>query len=80
MVLIFKRDKLICNDEEREKIIVAACFHDLGIWIDNTLDYILPSIPPAREYLKNRHLGDWTHEIELMISEHHKLRQYQAKL
>lgn len=22
-----------CNDEEREKIIIAGAFHDIGIWI-----------------------------------------------
>ena len=38
-----------CNEEEREKIIIAGCFHDLGIWIGNTVDYILPSIPPAKQ-------------------------------
>jgi len=64
------------NEEEKEKIIIAAAFHDIGIWIDDTVDYIPPSVPPAMEYLKNRGLEAWSSEIELMITEHHKLREY----
>ena len=64
------------SKEDKEKIIIAGAFHDIGIWIDDTLDYLPPSIPPAREYLKARGLEAWSTEIELMINEHHKLREY----
>ena len=66
----------VCNDEEREKIIIAGAFHDIGIWINDTVDYIPPSLPPAIEYLKKRKLEAWSAEIELMITEHHKIREY----
>jgi hypothetical protein len=66
-----------CNEEEREKIIIAGGFHDIGIWIENTVDYIPPSLPPAREYLKRRGLEVWTPEIVSMIEEHHKIHEYQ---
>jgi hypothetical protein len=65
-----------CSEEEREKIIIAGAFHDIGIWIEDTVDYIRPSLPPAMEYLKNRNLEAWSQEIRLMISEHHKIREY----
>jgi hypothetical protein len=65
-----------CREESREKIAIAAAFHDIGLWVGNTLDYIPPSIPPAMEYLKHRGLESWSNEISLMISEHHKIRQY----
>jgi hypothetical protein len=65
-----------CSEREREKIIIAGAFHDIGIWIEDTVDYIPPSLPPAVEYLKNRKLEDWSEEIQLMISEHHKVREY----
>ena len=35
---------------ELEKLSIAAAFHDLGIWTNNTLDYIEPSAQLAREY------------------------------
>lgn len=65
-----------CTEEEREKIIIAGAFHDIGIWIEDTVDYIPPSLPPAIEYLKNRNLEAWSEEIGLMISEHHKIQEY----
>lgn len=66
------------NQEEREKIIIAGCFHDLGIWSDKTFDYLPPSITLAKEYLKKNNLEKWTPEIELMIGMHHKLGKYQG--
>src|SRR5882724_11126760 len=34
---------------ELDKIAVAALFHDLGIWTNNTFDYIAPSVAIARK-------------------------------
>ncbi|MDQ7018429.1 MAG: hypothetical protein Q9M33_04605 [Robiginitomaculum sp.] len=58
---------------------IAGAFHDLGIWIENTLDYIPPSLPPALAYLRRIGREDWSEEICLMITEHHKLRPYTEK-
>ncbi|MCB0197306.1 MAG: hypothetical protein KDJ65_35490 [Anaerolineae bacterium] len=65
-----------CTPEEREKIIIAGCFHDLGIWTGHTFDYLPPSIAQASTYLEENNLAAWIPEIELMIGEHHKLRKY----
>jgi hypothetical protein len=65
-----------CNEEDQEKIIIAGCFHDLGIWTDDTIDYLAPSILLAKEYLEQRNLAHWSDEIELMIDMHHKIRKY----
>lgn len=62
--------------EERKKIIIAGCFHDLGIWPDITLDYLPPSIALAKNYLKQNDLEQWTSEIEQMIDTHHKLTKF----
>ena len=66
-----------CTAEERDKIIIAGCFHDIGIWTDRTVDYIPPSIPPTQAYLSSKQLDHWSDEIILMIREHHKIRPYQ---
>lgn len=63
--------------EEREKIIIAGCFHDLGIWSNDTFDYLPPSVALAEDYLKNNRRGEWADEISLMIGEHHKLGRYE---
>jgi hypothetical protein len=62
--------------EDREKIIIAGCFHDIGIWTGETFDYLPPSIVRAKEYLTQNNLDAWIPEIELMIDTHHKLRPY----
>jgi hypothetical protein len=65
-----------CTDDERRKIIIAGCFHDLGIWTNDTFDYLSPSMALARQYLRQHELEQWIPEIELMIDLHHKLRPY----
>ncbi|MGF1992194.1 MAG: hypothetical protein RMY62_030590 [Nostoc sp. ZfuVER08] len=61
----------------REKIIIAGCFHDLGIWSNDTFDYLPPSVALAKDYLWQNSLEQWIPEIELMIGTHHKLRKYE---
>lgn len=65
------------SSEEREKIIIAGCFHDLGIWSNETFDYLPPSIALAKDYLRQNNLKRWIAEIELMIDTHHKLGKYE---
>ena len=62
------------SDEARQKISIAACFHDLGLFTDNTFDYIRPSIDLASDYLSNAGLDHWTDDIASMIEHHHSLR------
>ena len=59
------------------KIAIAAVFHDLGIWTDQTFDYVLPSQLLARRYLEKSNRASWCNEIDAMIGEHHKLTRYQ---
>ena len=62
------------NEQQQKKIIIAACFHDLGLFTDKTVDYLPPSVLLARNYLAENDLSDWSTEIELMIDLHHKIR------
>lgn len=65
-----------CSEDEKRKIIIAACFHDIGIWAENTLDYLPSSVPPALKYLSLNQHEQWSEEITLMITEHHKLHRH----
>ena len=62
------------DEEDRHKIAIAAAFHDIGLWMANTLDYLPPSVTPAVQYLEKQGLEDWSDEVSAMILEHHKLR------
>lgn len=59
--------------DELDKLAIAAYFHDIGIWSDNTFDYLQPSARRARQYLEQQDLEDWQEEVSAMITEHHKL-------
>ncbi|MBD2182481.1 HD domain-containing protein [Planktothrix sp. FACHB-1355] len=65
-----------CTPDDREKSIVAGCFHDLGIWTDKTVDYLAPSVKLAKKYLKENSQEQWSNEIELMIERHHQITKY----
>jgi predicted metal-dependent HD superfamily phosphohydrolase len=62
------------DDASRKKIIIAAAFHDLGIWSDDTFDYLAPSIALATQYLHQNGLDAWAPEVARMIALHHKVR------
>ena len=64
---------------ELEKIAIAAVFHDLGIWTNQTFDYIAPSAALARDHLARRGMADWIPEIEAMIVDHHKVTALRAE-
>ncbi len=68
------------NDAEaRERIAIAAAFHDLGIWTAGTFDYLKPSIGLANDHLARENQSAWAPEIETMIVEHHKLSRYRPR-
>lgn len=60
-------------DGNAEKIAIAAAFHDLGIWSDDSFDYLAPSRRLLRVYLAESGRGGWADELEAMIENHHKL-------
>ena len=64
--------------EIMSKVSIAVAFHDLGIWTNNTYDYLDPSKQLAREYLVKTNQDSWSDEIETMIEQHHKIRKYKS--
>jgi len=67
-----------CDADERRKILIAACFHDLGIWTNHTVDYLEPSREHAEAYLRARGLSAWQEEILTMIEMHHKISSFHS--
>jgi hypothetical protein len=64
------------DQEEWHKLIIAAAHHDIGIWSDNSADYLTPSIEQAKIYLQNNHRHSWIEEISLIIEMHHKVTAF----
>jgi hypothetical protein len=66
------------GEDAKNKIVIAGCFHDIGIWTGPTFDYLPPSIAAAEKYLDESGSDAWIPEIGEMIDQHHKLRAYRA--
>lgn len=65
-----------CSEGGRRKLAIAACFHDIGLWSDHTVDYTPPSVAQVGRYLAENGLDDWAEEISLMVEWHHKRRPW----
>lgn len=59
-------------------VLVAAAFHDLGIWTHDTLDYLAPSVELASAYLAKSGLQALETEVRVIIHEHHKVFPYEG--
>lgn len=60
--------------DELDQVAIAAVFHDIAIWLDDTFDYLDPSADHAGVFLEQEGLHDWIPRVRRLIVEHHKLR------
>lgn len=65
--------------ETREQLAVAAAFHDIGIWLDTTFDYLEPSEVRAAKYLTELGRTDWLDTVHEVIDQHHRIRPWQGR-
>jgi len=64
----------IITEIEIDIISIASAFHDIGIWTNNTFDYLKPSIALAVKYSESINFNNETIiEIVTIINLHHKL-------
>lgn len=59
-------------------VLVAAAFHDLGIWTHHTFDYLPPSIELSSAFLAKAGLSNLEPEVRVIINEHHKVQPYEG--
>ena len=64
------------NADNLNKGAIATAFHDLGIWTDNTLDYLPSSMKRANDYLAEIQHSFWQDDVSLMIDNHHKITPF----
>lgn len=62
-----------------ERLVIAAVFHDLGMWTARTFDYIAPSRALARAHLQAVGCEVWCEEVDAMIAQHHCIRAVGAR-
>ena len=77
---VFHHCKLLDTDIGNEwKYLIAAVFHDIGIWTDHTFDYLGPSIEQMKQYLVRIEKVGSEMEISQMIEWHHKVSSYRGE-
>ncbi len=77
---VFLNCLMIDGEKTNEaKYAVAAVFHDIGIWTNNTINYLPPSIEQAKQYLIKTGKHEWQAEISSMIHWHHKTSGYKGE-
>ncbi len=64
------------DSAEREALEIAAFFHDAGIWLAGTFDYLQPSARLAEHYLEEQKLDQHRPLVRAMILNHHKISRY----
>ncbi|MCG8391874.1 MAG: hypothetical protein MI745_02215 [Pseudomonadales bacterium] len=64
------------DNTQVEQLAIAAFFHDAGIWLAGTFDYLQPSARLAEHYLEEQQRNDWRPLIRAMILNHHKVSRY----
>jgi hypothetical protein len=66
---------LLETERHVDALAIASAFHDLGIWSDDTFDYLPPSIARARDYLRDRGADADADLVVELIQHHHRLRR-----
>jgi hypothetical protein len=58
-------DRKVYGDYQKveDRIAIAASFHDVGLWLDKTINYLGPSKKHASEWLDERGLRNWESEV-----------------
>lgn len=64
------------DDAALQRLVIAAAFHDLGIWSAGTVDYLEPSRALALAQLRSSGREAWSVEVDAMIANHHRLSRY----
>ncbi|PHR59573.1 MAG: hypothetical protein COA44_01125 [Arcobacter sp.] len=72
-MLLYALELQDLDDVQKEKFIIALSFHDLGIWTEQSFDYLDPSVCLAQKYLKEHDKMEYKKDVVSMINLHHKL-------
>jgi predicted metal-dependent HD superfamily phosphohydrolase len=72
-MVMYAMDMKKLYHEQIETFMIAAVFHDLGIWTEKSFDYLEPSIDLARHYLKENGKTAYEDDVVRMIDQHHKV-------
>jgi hypothetical protein len=56
-----------------EPLAITAAFHDVGIWLDDTFEYLAPSAARAAAHVQTVGHPEWAAMVTAAIEAHHKV-------
>jgi hypothetical protein len=59
-----------------KEVSISAAFHDLGIWTDQSLDYLHPSVKLSFNYIHEHNLDVDRQLVANIIENHHRLNRF----
>lgn len=77
-IIYAEKNDITLSHNDIEIIAIAGAFHDIGIWLDDTFDYLKPSVQRVNNYLVREGKSQWVALISDMITEHHKITTYSS--
>ncbi len=72
LILLLKRDS--------KKLEIAAAYHDLDIWLSQTMNYLKGSEAEARKHIEINKLDLLPDEVGFIIRKHHKLTRIKGSV
>lgn len=70
---VYEYSCLLRLERENELLMIASVFHDLDLWVSNTMDYLDGSVSLALGHVKKNDLGLDANLLEQVVTQHHKL-------
>lgn len=77
---IYCYSKTLLLMRENKKLAIAAAFHDLSIWKDNSMDYLKGSSEECLKYLQIHQSNYLPDEFRHIICHHHQLRSIKGNI
>lgn len=68
----------LSGENPSEEVVIAAAFHDLGIWTNETWDYLDPSNALARRFCQEKELDQKL--VASLILNHHKISSHKPNI
>ncbi|MFY0689580.1 MAG: hypothetical protein JXQ90_20585 [Cyclobacteriaceae bacterium] len=70
---VYEYSCMLMLHRESKKLAIAAAFHDLDIWVGESMNYLPGSAALARKYIESNQLDLLADEVAFVIDRHHQL-------
>jgi predicted metal-dependent HD superfamily phosphohydrolase len=77
---VYEYSLILLLQKDSKKLAVAAAFHDLDVFLSNTMDYLEQSAKLATNFIVDNKLDLLSDEVAFIITHHHKLTKIKGNV